>query len=579
MPAPPCVDPPAAAPAPSRRGSPWWLLGGLAGPLVLFAVDAGLGAAERLTLLARLLYWAPAVALGVAAGAGIGWWRQANAPGRALLRSWPGALAAVVLVAVVFTVAPPTLRVQFDETSLASVAQNMHAQRAALMTTGAVPFDGELVRLENTVDKRPPLFAFLVGLVHDVRGDRVGNAFVVNAALLGLGLVLVFAAVRARLGLVAGFAAQLLLVSVPLTGLVASSGGFELLATVLFAAVLLAALAFVRQPDGTRAFVLLALGGLFAQARYESLPAFALVVLLVLVAVRRRFVPGRGTIAVAVLQGWLLAPILGLAVYARRPDFYPEAAGAPLLAVRHLAAHAPAFGSHWFDPALANPLPGQVAIVAALAWLLRLARRRATFADALVVAPVAAVTLVALLWFYGDVREPTALRLFLPAAWLSALGPVVLLTPESGRAPRWLLLVAALVLAGLRLGELARGTTFPRLPNAELAAAIERTVAAVPGTDDDRRHTLWVAVTAQHLILRGHAALPPRSFLARLQEVGDYAQRGHIRIVYVLTTPLDAAFAGGFGDPQQVLGICRSDVVQRSDGEQPITVHRLQLRR
>ncbi len=575
---PPSTDSRCAERPLPRRCSPWWLSCGAIGPLVLLGVDRSLDDVAQLTLLARLLYWIPWLLLGLLAFAGVCWWRQATAPGRALLRSWSGALAAVVLVAAVFAVAPPTLRVQFDETSLASVAQNMHAQRAALLTTGAVPFDGELVRLENTVDKRPPLFAFLVSLLHDLTGERIANAFAVNAVLLGIGLLLVFAAVRARLGLIAAFAAQLLLVAVPLTGLVATSGGFELLATVLFAAVLLAALAFVRRPDGVRASVLLALGGLFAQARYESLPALALVVLLVLFAVRRRCVPTRGIVGLAIAQCWLAGPLLVLLLYARQPKFYPEAGGAPLLAWQHLRDHVGPFVSHWFDPALTSPLPGLVAIAAALAWGVRLLRRRATFTDVLVVLPVAAVTLAALLWFYGDVREPTALRLFLPAAWSTALAPLVLLSPAR-RAANGIVLACALALAGLRLGELARGTTFPRLPNAELAAAVERAAAAVPATADERGHTLWVATTAQHLILRGHAALPPQSFLARLPEIGEYARRGEVRTVYVLVTPFDAAFAKAFGDPQQVLGMFTSDVVRRADGEVPITVHRLQLRR
>lgn len=561
-----------------RRCSPWWLLLGLVGPVVLLAIDAGQEQSARLMLLARSLYVIPWLALGLALLAGVGAWRAAAKPGRSLLALWPGVLAAAALVAVVCAVSPPMLRVQFDETSLASVAQNMHAQRAALMTTGAVPFDGELVRLENTVDKRPPLFAFLVGLLHDLTGERLANAFVANAALLGLGLVLVFAAVRARLGLIAAFAAQLLLVAVPLTGLVATSGGFELLATVLFAAVLVAALAFVQRPDRVHALGLLALGGLFAQSRYESLPALGLVVLLTLVAVRRRFVPDRGCVGMFVVQCWLAAPLLVLLRYARDPKFYPEASGAPLVAWRHAVDHIGPFVSHWFAPALHNPLPGVLAIVAAVAVALHLLRRRATFADGMVVVPVAAVTLVALLWFYGDVREPTALRLFLPAAWLTALMPLVLLRQAHARAA-WLLLAGALLLAGLRLHELSRGTAFPRLPNAELAAATERAVAGVSATDDERRHTLWVATTAQHLIVLGHAALSPQSFLARLQEVGDYARRGHIRTVYVLQTPFDAAFAPAFGDTQQVLGMFAETVVERTEGDLPISVHRLSLRR
>ena len=60
------------------------------------------------------------------------------------------------------------------------------------------------------------------------------NAFLVNGALLAIALFLAFVAVRRQLGPVAAFAAQLLLLAVPLTAIVATSAGFELLAAVLF---------------------------------------------------------------------------------------------------------------------------------------------------------------------------------------------------------------------------------------------------------------------------------------------------------------------------------------------------------
>ncbi|MBX3462876.1 MAG: glycosyltransferase family 39 protein [Planctomycetes bacterium] len=575
------APPPAAASAASGwapRAPAWWWLLLPVGPLALVAVDASLAEEARLLLLARLLYAAPALALLLAlavalAAVGVG------GALRAVRRGWPALIGAAALVLVVVAVSPPALRVQFDESTLVAVSQGMHHERAALLATGAVPYDGGVLRLESTVDKRPPLFPFLVSLVHDLTGARIANAFAVNAVLLGGLLLLAFAALRPRLGTTAALAAPLLLLAVPLTGIVATSAGFDLLAGLLFAAVLLAALRFAAAPDGRRAAVLLALGGLFAQARYESLPALLVVLALVAWRTRGRFVPGRGVAALAVAEAWLAAPVVALWLHARQPNFYPEAGGQPLLALGHLGAHVPPFVGHWFAPALANPLPGVLALAAVPALVLRWGRRQAGFADLLVGVPVAAVTLLALAWFHGDVREPTALRLFLPLAWLSALLPLAALParPADRRGASWLVLAAAAGLAAARLTELARGAAWPRLANAELATAMERAVDAAPvGAGSGR--TLWLTVAAQHLIVRGHAALSPEAFGRRAAEVRQSVADGRIGAICVLTTPLDAAFAPAFGDPAAVLLAAAHEPLPLPAAAAPVSAFRLRLR-
>src|SRR5262245_44548340 len=289
---------------------------------MLTATRAPLSGPDRIVFLARLLYFPMPVVLGLAIGAAIWRWRAASGSVRAAAqRLWPGVVAAVVLTAIVFVLVPPQMRVQFDETSLVGTSQNMHLQRAALLTTGAVPYEGGIVPIENMIDKRPPLFAFLVGLLHDVSGYRIANAFAVNAGLLATALLLVFAAARRHLALPGALAAPLLLLAVPLTSLVATSAGFELLAAVLFLLVLLAALDFVRQPDTVRCVAFLASGVLFAQSRYESLPALGLVAAIAAWSVRRRFRPDwRAGVALAACPG-LVTPVVFLLLNSRDPNF------------------------------------------------------------------------------------------------------------------------------------------------------------------------------------------------------------------------------------------------------------------
>ncbi len=562
----------------------WWrasvlLVLAVGSPAVVVVLRASLPESSRQAFLAHLLYWTMPVVVVLAVGAAWWRWRASRQTLRAATaRLWPGVVAALLLTGVVFWLVPAEMRVQFDETSLVGTSQNMHLQRAALMTTGAVPFEGAVVPLEQTVDKRPPLFPFLVSLLHDVSGYRIENAFVVNAALLAAALLLVFAAARSRLDLPAALAVPFLVLAVPLTSIVATSAGFELLAAVLFMVVLLAALDFVRRPDTVRWVAFLGSGVVFAQARYESLLALLLVLAIVLWSVRARWRPDwRARTALAACP-LLVTPLVFLLLHARNPDFYPEAGGRPLLSLQHGLDHVLPFLAAWFGPSLENPLPGSVAIVAVVVWTLWLVRRRGSIADGIVVVPVLGVTALVLFWFYGDVREPTALRLFLPLAWLTALAPLLLPAMFGRRVGAWLL-AAAVVVGAARLDAVHRGVAFPRLEAAKLTDAIDAALVRLGTSPCD---TLWVTVAAQHLVVKGHAALSPEAFVqlgarsgGQPSKLDDLRGRGHVKTILFVETPLDVQFAPAFGDLGALLQGAPTEVAGRFDQGLPIVVHRL----
>ena len=590
----------------NARTGPAWLLplgASLVGPAALASWWWGWGdSGARLTWLGWMLYWWMPLTCAFAALCLCWRFRARSRPVAEVARAWwPGAALALAAVVTVVLVSPPQMRVQFDETCLLGVSQNMHLHGKALMTNCAVPYDGEPFPLHSLVDKRPTLFAFLCSLVHDVSGYRVGNAFFVNAALLWLGLFGVFVAVRARLGLVAGLAAPLWLLAVPLTSVVATSAGFELLAAVTLAFATIAALGFVAQPDEPRFAALLGCVALFAQSRYESLPAAALLVLLTAVAVRGRFAPSRRCWWLLAALPTLVSPLVLLADYAQDPNFTPEAGGRALVSFEHFFAHAPAFLAATFSPGLENAMPGIVAIVGAVAVVLRLCARQASRLDLLVAAPTTAITLLVLAWFYSDVEEATALRLFLPFAWLCALAPLALVRALPGRAMAgrcaFVLLAAALALAPLRLRELALGRAFPTLNMAALTKALDGVAARLPG---ERGRTMWVGTIAQYMVMRGHAAISPkvlkealspkwaqgdgwrRSFAqevrARLRgqsPAGNPSLRGHVGTIYVIETTIDPAVAPAFGSPRELLRFFPGEVVERVGGEMPITVYRV----
>jgi len=547
---------------------------GLLPPGVLVAVRATLDTPGRVFFEAKLLYFTMPVVVGLAAMAAVWRWRAVPRSQRSAAHLWPGAVAAVVLTTIVFALVPPRMRVQFDETSLVSVSQNMHLQRAALLATGAVPFEGGIVPIENMMDKRPPLFAFLVSLLHDVSGYRIENAFAVNAGLLATALLLVFAAARRHLPLIGALAAPFLLLAVPLTTLVATSAGFELLAAVLFTLVLLSALDFVRQPDTVRFVGFLASGVLFAESRYESLPALGLIAVIVAWSVRRRFRPDRRALVALAACPALVTPLVFLLLHSRNPNFYPEAGGQDLVSLQHGLEHAGPFLFAWFWPLFDNALPGVLSVVAVFAYGTWLRRGRAGVADAIVVVPVLGVTIAVLCWFFSDVREPMALRLFLPLAWLTAQAPL-LLPALFGRRVAATLLAAAVVLCGVQLHAVHRGARFPRLYVAQLMDAIDAMLREVP--HDSR--TLWVGMPAQYLIVKGNAALTAQSFMARGPDLEDLFRRGRLKTVYVIETPIDATHAPAVGDVSAILAMASgAEVVSRSAGATPIVVHRLRLR-
>jgi hypothetical protein len=543
-------------------------------PMALTLWRSAMGAGRQ-AFEGRLLYWTMPVVLLLWLAVGI--WRL-----RAGKFSWSGFWRAKgagigfagLLVALVFVACPPAMRVQFDETSLLGTSQNMHTERMAVMTTAAIPFDGGVMALESTVDKRPPLFAFLVSLVHDVAGYRVSNAFLVNAALLVLLLAVVQAAVRRRCGVSCGFAAPLLLVAVPLLGIVATSAGFELLAVLLLVVVLLAALDFVALPDAPRAAWLLASGLVMAQTRYESVLIF--VALFALVTWRTRHAMQLDASCRWLLGAapGLLTPLVFLFWNAQRPDFYPEAAGRPLVALQYGMDHTLPFLGAFFAPGLAHVFPGLAAWLTVAAFAARVARRRATIGDLIVLLPVLASLAISLLWFYGDVHEPTALRLFLPIALLGGIGLIAAKSAFDARQVGAVILVFAVVFASLRVFELQRQTVFPPLPRTRSIEAIDAVVASVPG---DMRGTLWVSCEAQHRIVLGAAAMTPEAFLRHRADLAGLRSRGDLRTIFVITTPLDAEFAAQFGSAEQLVAQFGGELVVQAASDPSIRVYRLRM--
>lgn len=491
----------------------------------------------------------------VAAAAAVCAWRDGCRPfdRRDALLLLP---VAVLLAALTFWLVPPAQRMQFDETSLCGTAQNMHVHRTARMTMAAVPRSaGELTVLDWNLDKRPPLMPFLVSLLHDLSGYRVANAFVLNGLLLAALLTVLGAAVRRAFGSIAALAAMLLALAAPLVPHVATSAGFELLATFLLLVCIVAARAVVVDPRPQRVAWLLAAGLVFAQARYESALVFAVLLAAVGWRVRGALV-ARGTWWVWGSGALLCVPLALQLWHGRDAGFYLEAGGASLLSLSNLLTHGKSLAVAFAE--LGGPLPGAALLVGLSAAALRWRRAGAAL---LVVAPVLAATAIALAWFYGDVREPTAVRLFLPLALLAAISPVLIAAFGRPALTRWLLVAAAIVCA-LQLPRAAR-----TLPKPLAVRVLEVVDAALARVALDPATTVCVSSVAQYLNVHGMPAMPANVLPAR--------GAGAATQILFVETPLDAQLAPWFGDVRPLRVRAGAELVVAIDGELPVSVYRL----
>ncbi|HXX67147.1 MAG TPA: glycosyltransferase family 39 protein, partial [Polyangiaceae bacterium] len=216
-------------------------------------------------------------------------WTAANLPGLVTTT----AVSSAVLIAV-----PAAYRVLADEANLVGVSKNLYAtQTANFAVTGKWYFENYW-NLNQTIDRRPPLYPFLVSLLHALRGYHAENGFHTNAIILVLFVFATYRLAKSLGGEVFGVAAAILVATNPNTVVAARSAGFDLLGVFLLLVVVLSFHRYVEQPS-PRGLALLALSMcLFMHVRVESmgLVAVSLVMLVALRVVRRAHFNGYGLV-------------------------------------------------------------------------------------------------------------------------------------------------------------------------------------------------------------------------------------------------------------------------------------------
>ncbi len=187
------------------------------------------------------------------------------------LRGLAGPAVAVALAAAwLLSIEPFMLKIINDELMIASTAQMMHLDRAPAVARFANWNTGAFFLHEAFLDKRPFFFPFLVSLLHDLTGYRLGNVFVVNAALTAALLAAGFAVAARVAGRAAGYLFVLLMAFCPVLAQGATSGNASVLNAALIAFCLWLGLRYHERPDRQTLVPLVYGLLLLAQTRYES---------------------------------------------------------------------------------------------------------------------------------------------------------------------------------------------------------------------------------------------------------------------------------------------------------------------
>jgi hypothetical protein len=178
-----------------------------------------------------------------------------------------------LLLATAFSASTDNFRhkILYDEYVVQGTAWHIHISKEIATPTRAFDFAGTWVDVTTYLDKRPYFFAFLVSLVHDLTGFRLGNAFAVNIALSFIVLTALFVIVRLITGRDGpAKLAVVLMATLPLFGQNVTGASVELLNIVMIALLLMTALLFANRPTPDRLSLLVVGAILLAQTRYES---------------------------------------------------------------------------------------------------------------------------------------------------------------------------------------------------------------------------------------------------------------------------------------------------------------------
>lgn len=395
------------------------------------------------------------------------------------------ALLAVGLLSVfVHLHEPHQMKILGDEAVIAATAMTMHESRLVRTPTQVHVLQSDLKLMSDIPDKRPFLVPFLISTLHDLTGFRPENVFILNAIASTAVLLLIYLWGACLGGVRMGVTLALLLAGLPLFSQLATAGGLEPVNAALILIFALAGLNYLKSPGAEGLSLLILIGVLLAQARYESIIYTAAIpVLFVLKTIRERALTLNWLAVFSPLL--LLPPLLVQRVFHSDKAFFQLAGsdqqpfGMEYL-VENLshAVHYLFTPSHLYPSA---PFVTAVALIATLFAFLLVVKREARSDSVMVWGALATLTLVnigvLMFYYWGKLDDPMVSRLSLPLILAGIMAVPLFLAGVFGSRPlpKWIPIICLLHLGTYTLPSNVKHEGTQRLyPSLSLDYALEQ---------------------------------------------------------------------------------------------------------
>ncbi|MCC5838942.1 MAG: hypothetical protein JJT96_02370 [Opitutales bacterium] len=361
---------------------------------------------------------------------------------------------------------PHIFRVFYDEAEFLGQARIMHLERLAGVPGQYHTFDGNAFPVAVNPALRPPLFSFVLSLVHDAVGYRPENVFFLNAFF---SLICLFLSYSLSFMLTGSRLLALLppigLFAFPLFAQVSSSGGYDLFNLTLLLQLLLSGVFYFRKQDEEtwRWFLFSSL--LLVHCRNESV-LYVLVPVLAWMIVSAKTNTWKLSGFTAASPLFLSYPILWNLYFSKNPGFQYEHMredGQAFFSIAYLPEHLQDALVYLLTPSLdsTNSLIIAICVLTGLAFILfcfpiRLVRGISQESEVLVllgtvVALAGFLTIQSVFW--GGLTDVLASRFFLPLLLMGLIGFLLLLHEIPNDRKRFLAPAALLLFVGAGLLE------------------------------------------------------------------------------------------------------------------------------
>jgi hypothetical protein len=204
-----------------------------------------------------------------------------------LKKQYPGFVASIIFISLIFTMSPPYFKILADESNLIGTSMSMHNNKTVWIPHQGLNLNYERFKPATVANKRPILYPFAVAIFHSLIGYSANNGFVVNF-ICGLLILFFFYVFIARF-----YARDLAILSlfifaaIPIFSFWITSSGFEGLNLLFIILFFIAYHRFLVTKDAPAAELLFLTFVLLVQCRYESI-IFGIMLLILLPRLLRK---------------------------------------------------------------------------------------------------------------------------------------------------------------------------------------------------------------------------------------------------------------------------------------------------